>query len=109
MLELKPDPYRPHVLGLQRSLLTDEASQGSRRAADDWFLSSMIVSSEPTTPSRLRSGNDRRGILIAMAGLGQLADPLFAPTGAPVVSTRRPGGCWRVCPEATPTVARAKS
>src|SRR5215472_9747105 len=29
--------------------------QGSRRGADGWLLSSMIVSSEPTAPSRLRS------------------------------------------------------
>jgi len=36
--------------------------QGSRRSTDGWLLSSMIVSSEPTAPSRLRSGEDRRGI-----------------------------------------------
>ena len=42
--------------------------QGSRRGTDGWFLSSMIVSSEPTAPSRLRSGEGRRDILSPVAG-----------------------------------------
>jgi hypothetical protein len=43
--------------------------QGSRRGTDGWLLSSMIVSSEPTAPSRLRSDQGRRGILCLGAGL----------------------------------------
>src|SRR6516162_10714344 len=42
--------------------------QGSRRGTDGRLLSSMIVSSEPTAPSRLRSGEDRRGILSPVVG-----------------------------------------
>jgi len=43
--------------------------QGSRRGTDGRLLSSMIVSSEPTAPSRLRSDQGRRGILSPVAGL----------------------------------------
>src|SRR5262249_28577798 len=43
--------------------------QGSRRGTDDWLLSSMIVSSEPTAPSRLRSDEGRQGILSPVVGL----------------------------------------
>jgi hypothetical protein len=42
--------------------------QGSRRGTDDCLLSGMIVSSDPTTPSRLRPGNARPCILSPMAG-----------------------------------------
>src|SRR5438105_9389612 len=42
--------------------------QGSRRGTDGWLLSSMIASSEPTAPSRLRSDEDRRGNLSPAAG-----------------------------------------
>src|SRR5215471_7513781 len=43
--------------------------QGSRRGTDGRLLFSMIVSSEPTSPSLLRSGEDRRGILSPVVGL----------------------------------------
>jgi len=54
--------------GPSRLLLNDggavpDPAAGSRCDADGWFLSSMIVSFEPTTPSRLQSGNDRLNIL----------------------------------------------
>ena len=47
----------PHTRARARAVLF----RGSRRGADGWLLSSMIVSSEPTAPSRLRSDQGRRG------------------------------------------------
>src|SRR5215472_12627374 len=43
--------------------------QGSRRGTDGRLLFSMIVSSEPTAPSRLRSDQGRQGILSPVVGL----------------------------------------
>src|SRR5207244_3645159 len=66
-LHLEPDPDRPHVLGLyirgRFCPIRRPLFQGSRRGTDGRLLSSMIVSSKPTAPSRLRSAEGRRGIL----------------------------------------------
>ena len=60
--------------------------QGSRRGTNGWVLSSMIVSSEPTAPSRLRSDQGRRGILCPVAGL--LLKPARSSSAANVHAIR---------------------
>src|SRR5262249_3243638 len=63
----EPDPDRPHVLRLQRALLPYKAPFVPGIATRYRRLVA-IVSSEPTAPSRLRSGEGRRGILSPVAG-----------------------------------------
>ena len=60
--------------------------QGSRRGTDGMLLSSMIVSSEPTAPSRLRSDQGRWGILCPVAGL--LLKPTRSSSAANVHAIR---------------------
>src|SRR6266481_5197675 len=54
----RPSQVRGRFCPIRRPLF-----QGSRRGTDGRLLSSMIVSSKPTAPSRLRSAEGRRGIL----------------------------------------------
>jgi hypothetical protein len=81
-LHLEPDPDRPHVLRLERALLPIRRPlfQGSRRGTDGWLLSSMIVFSEPTAPSRLRLDQGRRSILCPVAGF--LLKPALSSSAA---------------------------
>jgi len=59
---MESDPDRPHLLRFQRALLPNKAPfvPGDRGGIDGWLLSSMIVSSEPTAPSRLPVDADLR-------------------------------------------------